>query len=231
MGVATPPAHSRPSDRPNQGLTKQRTQPLHYYYSISPSHSTTSSTGIPPLNRSLFCWTTLNVVWAGVGADVCAGAGASLCLHVHKGVLPIRNPKNQKEQTAKNEHEKKSRYFLGGIQSVYAVPFRRYPVSAVPFWRCLVLAVPFGRYRSLAVLFWRYFFGGSGKTKIWRYFSALIQYGRNVLARGGFSFFGGNTLAVEGITKIPAVNRHNIAGTATQGGNFTAGKIPTTTLK
>ena len=45
-------------------------------------------------------------------------------------------------------------------------------------------------------------FGGSGKTKIWRYFSAVMQYGGNILALGCFSFFGGNTLAVGGITKI-----------------------------
>ena len=31
LGVATPPAHSHLPDRPNQGLTKQQTQPLHYY--------------------------------------------------------------------------------------------------------------------------------------------------------------------------------------------------------
>ena len=31
LGVATPPAHSHPPDRPNQGLTKQQTQPLYYY--------------------------------------------------------------------------------------------------------------------------------------------------------------------------------------------------------
>ena len=31
LGVATPTVHSHPPDRPNQGLTKQQTQPLHYY--------------------------------------------------------------------------------------------------------------------------------------------------------------------------------------------------------
>ena len=31
LGVATPPVHSHPPDRPNQGLTKQQTHPLHYY--------------------------------------------------------------------------------------------------------------------------------------------------------------------------------------------------------
>ena len=52
---------------------------------------------------------------AGVGTGVWAGAGTSLCPHVLKEVLPKRNPKNQQEQRTKNEHEKKSRYFSGGI--------------------------------------------------------------------------------------------------------------------
>ena len=33
-------------------------------------------------------------------------------------------------------------------------------------------------------------------------FSAVTQYGGNVLAVDGFSFFGGKTLAVGGISKI-----------------------------
>ena len=57
-------------------------------------------------------------------------------------------------------------------------------------------------------------------------FSAVMQYGGNVLAVSGFSIFGGNSLAVGGIYQNMAVT-----GTAHQGGNFTAGKIPTTTLK
>ena len=65
------------------------------------------------------------------------------------------------------------------------------------------------------------------KPKCGGTFSAVMQYGGNVLAVGGFSFSGGNTLAVRGINM--AVNRH-ITGTAHQGGNFTAGKIPMTTL-
>ena len=99
------------------------------------------------------------MVWAGVGAGVWAGAWAPLCPHVHKEVLPKRNPNNQKEQRTKNEHENKSRYFWGGIQRVRG-----------SFW-------------------------------------AVSSIG------GTFS----------------EVNRH-ITGTAHQGGNFTAGKIPTTAL-
>ena len=64
---------------------------------------------------------------------------------------------------------------------------------------------------------------GSGKPKDGGIFSAVMQYGGNVLAVGGFSFFGGSTLAVGGITR-------HITGTTHQGGNITAGKIPTTTL-
>ena len=42
-------------------------------------------------------------------------------------------------------------------------------------------------------------------------------------------FFGGNDIGGGGNTKNMAVNRH-ITGTAHQGGNFTAGTIPRTTL-
>ena len=60
-------------------------------------------------------------------------------------------------------------------------------------------------------------------------FSAVMQYGGNFLAVGGFSFLGGNDLGGGGNTKNMAVSRH-ITGTAHQGGNFTAGKLPRTTL-
>ena len=40
------------------------------------------------------------------------------------------------------------------------------------------------------------------KPKYGGIFSAVRQYGGNVLAVGDFSFFGGNTVAVGGITKI-----------------------------
>ena len=56
-----------------------------------------------------------------------------------------------------------------------------------------------------------------------------MQYGDNVLAVGDFSFFGGNDFGDRRYYQNMAVNRH-IAGTAHQGGNFTAGKMPTTTL-
>ena len=35
-------------------------------------------------------------------------------------------------------------------------------------------------------------FGGGGNTKIWRFFSAVTQYGGNFFAVRGFSFFGVN---------------------------------------
>ena len=65
---------------------------------------------------------------------------------------------------------------------------------------------------SVGGTFWRYFLAVSriGGTllaeavepKYGGIFSAIIQYGGNVLAVGDFSFFGGNTVAVGGITKI-----------------------------
>ena len=96
---------------------------------------------------------------------------------------------------------------------------------------------------------WRYFIGG---TKSWRYFLVVtrvggmflaqavkpkygsilppvMQYGGNVLGVGGFSFFGGNIFGGKRYHQNRAVNRH-ITWTAHQGGSFTAGKIPTTTL-
>ena len=60
-------------------------------------------------------------------------------------------------------------------------------------------------------------------------FSAVIHYGGNVLAVGGFSFFDGNDFDGRRYYQNMAVNRH-ITGTAHHGGNFTTGKIPTITL-
>ena len=67
------------------------------------------------------------------------------------------------------------------------------------------------------------------KPKYSGIFSAVMQYGGIVLAVGGFSFFGGNDFGGRRYYQNMAVNRH-ITGTAHQGGNFMAGKIPTTTL-
>ena len=57
---------------------------------------------------------------ARVRAGVWAGAGASLCPHVHKEVLPKRNLKNQKEQRTSTKRN--------------AGSFGRYPASAETFW-------------------------------------------------------------------------------------------------
>ena len=53
--------------------------------------------------------------WGRCKGGVRAGTGASLSPHVLNEVLQKKYPKNQKEQRTKNEHEEKSRYFLGGI--------------------------------------------------------------------------------------------------------------------
>ena len=149
-------------------------------------------------------------MWVGVWA----GAGASLCPHVHKEVLPKKNPKDQKEQRTKNEHENKSPYFLGGIHCrryiLGSIRYRQYLLGGIQFWRYLLGGIESWRYPFAGIeswYFWRYLelavhFGATGKTKIRRYCSALIQYGGIVLAVGGFSFLGGNTFAVGGISKL-----------------------------
>ena len=125
----------------------------------------------------------MSVVWAGVGEGVRAGAGASLRPHVYNEVLTKRNPKNQKEPRTKNEHEKKSRYFLGircvrgtfwavssiggtfwamssvggTFWAVSTVGGSLWVVSRVggTFWTVSRVGGTFWRYLELAVLFWR----------------------------------------------------------------------------
>ena len=117
------------------------------------------------------------------------------------------------------------RYLLGGIQC----------------WRYLSGGIESWRYSFGGIENWRYFLavsrvGGTFwaeeavKPKYGGIFSAVMQYGGgSVLAVGGFSFFGGNTLfGGRRYYQNMAVSRH-IAGTTHQSGNFTAGKIPTTT--
>ena len=182
MGVATQPAHSHLPDRPKQALTKQQTTT-----SSRPSHSTTinSSAGISPLNRSLFCWTTLSVVWAGVRAVVpyMTGAVASLCPHVHEKVRPKRNPKNRKERRTKNEDEKKNRYCLGGIQCTRyvfgGIQCRRYYFGDIQRRRYLLGGTQCWRYLLGGIESWRYSFG---RIESWRYFLAVSIVGGTFLA-------------------------------------------------
>ena len=79
---------------------------------------------------------------AGVRAGVWASVGASLCPYLHKEVLPKRNPKIQKDERTKNEHEKKSRYFLGGNQCRWhllgGIQCRRYFLGGIQCWRYLL---------------------------------------------------------------------------------------------
>ena len=67
-----------------------------------------------------------------------------------------------------------------------------------------------------------FFLADAVKPKYGGIFSAVMQYGGKVLAVGGFSFFGGNDFGGRRYYQNVAVNR--------QLANFTAGKIPTTTL-
>ena len=61
-------------------------------------------------------------------------------------------------------------------------------------------------------------------------FSAVLQYGGTFLVVCGISVFGGNDFGGRRYLHNMAVNR-GITGTAHQGGNVTAGKLPTSTLK
>ena len=105
------------------------------------------------------------------------------------------------------------RYLLGGIESW------RYSFGSIKRWRYFLVVPRVGRI----------FLTEAVKPKYIDIFSAVMQYGGNVLAVGGFLFFGGNDFGGRRYYQNMAVNRH-ITGTAHQGGNFMAGKIPTTTL-
>ena len=134
--------------------------------------------------------------------QVC-GQGASLGPHVHKEVLPKSNPENQKEQ--KKEHEKKSRYFLGGIQCrrylLGGMYYRRYLLGGIQWWRYLLGGIESWRYSFGGTESWRYFFAEAIKPKKGGIFPVVMQYGSNVLVVGGFSFLAVTTLAVGDITK------------------------------
>ena len=102
---------------------------------------------------------------------------------------------------------------MGGIESW------RYSLGGIESWRYFLAVSRFGGI----------FLAEAVKPKYSGIFSAVMQYGGIVLAVGGFSFFGGNDFGGRRYYQNMAVNRH-ITGTAHQGGNFMAGKIPTTTL-
>ena len=125
--------------------------------------------------------------------------------------------------------------FAGTFSAISSVGGTFSAVSSVggTFWAASSWRYSFGDIES-----WRYFsavsrVGGTFFTEAvkpkYGFFSVVMQYDGNVLAVGGSLFLAGNASAVGGITKIWR-NRH-ITGTAHQGGNFTAGKIPTTTLQ
>ena len=89
---------------------------------------------------------------------------------------------------------------------------RRYLLGGIQCWRYLLGGIESWRYSFGGIESWRYFLavsrvGGTFlaeavKPKYGGILSAVMQYGGNVLAVGGFSFVGGKTLAVGGITKI-----------------------------
>ena len=147
------------------------------------------------------------MVWAGLGAGVWAGARTSLCPHVHKEVLQKRNPKNQKERRTTNEREKKSRYFLGGIQYTRGtfsavsstggtflgdIQCRRYLLGGIQCWRYILGGIESWRYFLAVSRVGVIFFVEAVKPKYGGIFSAVMQYGGIFLAVCGCSYFGGN---------------------------------------
>ena len=66
----------------------------------------------------------------------------SLCPHVHKEVLPKRNPKNQKEQRTKNEHEREAGSFWA-VSSVRGI-----------FWAVSSISGTFWAISSVGGTFW-----------------------------------------------------------------------------
>ena len=69
----------------------------------------------------------------------CMGRCGGVALSTRRQSSSTENePEEPEEQRTKNKHEKKSRYFLGGIQCTRYL-YGRYPVSAVPFGRYPVL--------------------------------------------------------------------------------------------
>ena len=83
-----------------------------------------------------------------VWGQVCGQVRGRLCPRVYKEVLPKRNPKNQKEQRTKNEHENKSRYRLGGIPCTRyilgGIQYRRYRLDGIQCWWYLI-SIQIGR--------------------------------------------------------------------------------------
>ena len=169
------------------------------------------------------------------------GTGASHCPHVHKEVLPKRNPQNQKEEQRTNTKRKAGTFWaassVGGIfGAVSSIGGTFWAVSSVggTVWAVSIVGT-FWAVSSvggilLAVSRLGIFLAESVKPEYGGIFSAVVQYGGNALVVGGFPFFGGNDFGGRRYYQIMAVNCY-ITGTAHQGGNFTAGKIPTITLK
>ena len=134
-----------------------------------------------------------------------------------------RTTSKMKQQRTKNAHEKKSRHFLGGIQVVRGT-FSAVSSIGGTFWAVSSVGGTFWAVSSDGGTFWAvsrvagtllavFRVGSTFYTvsrvadTFWRYAElavllAVSRVGGNVLAVGCFPFFGGNTMAAGGITKI-----------------------------
>ena len=154
-----------------------------------------------------------------MGAAVWARAGASLCPHVHKEILPKRNPKIQKEQRRTNTNKKAGTFWAvssvdGTFSAVSSVGGTFWAVSIVggtfravssvcgTFWAVLIVGGTLLAVLRVGGTLWRYFLGGSGKTKIWRHFFGGNQYRGGVLTLAFCRFSSAKALRVGGDTKI-----------------------------
>ena len=132
----------------------------------------------------------------------------------------------EESERTKNEHEKKSRYFFGGIQCTRYlfggiqyqwyllgdIQYRGYLLGGIQCWWYLLGGIESWRYSLGGIESWRYFlavsrgrgtfFAEAVKPKYGGIFSAVMQYGGNVLAVGGICLLDGSTLAVACLTKI-----------------------------
>ena len=125
--------------------------------------------------------------------------GVSLSTHTQRG--STEKELDEPGRTKNKKRTRKERPVHFGRYPVYAVPLSgiqcwRYLLGGIESWRSSVGGIDSWRYILAVSIVGGIFFGGRSKNKVWRVF-----VGGNDFAVSGFSVFGGNTLAVGGITK------------------------------
>ena len=141
-------------------------------------------------------------------------------LSVHTSTKRLYQKRTRR--TRKNEQRTNTKIKAGTFWVVSSV---RFTVRAVPS-----VVIESCRYFLTESRVGCSFLAEAVKPRFGGLLSAVMQYVGNVLAVGGFSLFSSKDFGGRRHYQNMAVNRH-ITGTPHSGGNFTAGKIPTTTLK